>query len=61
MTIAREIPADEWEDETRCPNCKSRDVVEFSYRMAGIGRTCLECRDCGAYSTWRVGLPTEDS
>lgn len=59
MSLGREIPADEWEDETRCPNCRSRQVVEFGYKIGGSGRTCLECRDCGAYSTWRVAHTAE--
>ncbi len=64
MTIGCEIPADEWGDDDRCPNCKGRDVVEFSYKIGSVGvrRTCLECRDCGAYSTWRLHAPpTPDS
>lgn len=55
MTYACEIPAEEWGDEERCPNCGGRDVMEWGYRMGSRPmRTHLECRDCGAYSTWRV-------
>jgi hypothetical protein len=64
VTYAPEIPAEDWPDETRCPNCKGRNVVEFGFRVTGSpapARTCLECRDCGAYSTWRVSHPTDPS
>lgn len=57
VKFAPEIPGDRWADETVCPNCKGRDVVEFAFRVAGSPsppRSCLECRDCGAYSTWRL-------
>jgi hypothetical protein len=57
MSFGREVPGEEWTDETCCPNCRGSDIIEFGYKVGGKGRACLECRDCGAYSTWRTPRP----
>ncbi len=57
-SIARKVPAENWPDDTKCPNCGGRNILEFAYPLGPRPeRTCVECRDCGAYSEWRPVSP----
>jgi hypothetical protein len=46
------VPVDRWPDESRCPQCGSREVAAYGARRGAVQGRTLRCLSCEVQTDW---------